>query len=524
MNQYTCKECRRELDAWLEGRLDRPSRHATAHVQACEHCYREYEGLLGLAQALERLGDSWLLSAGKVDLRDAVMERVAKGERARPVAPQPTGGKSAPPRYWNWLLPAAAALLALGIWGLTLTLEEETDPPPAAPVITQEPAPEIEEESEVEIAQHDDPSIRPSLTDDMRDLERMRPRLEDAPRHPESEEEPPAPETGEAEELTMEEVLELRRKAITDEEARDQLELWASLSPEEARALAARPDVSAAALVGASKSLSGEEQEQLLLAAAEEYPEDPAVRLSLAQHYAERMDEEPQQAYEQGAIQLAELRELDPGNAVTYYMEAKMLMERGNVEGALSSLETAAELDHASTYSLESAIHQEQALRESGMSPEVARTLTAMTGGSEEYSFLQNVGSELLRYGEQFIDSGNPQAAEQIFNAVLQFGGQIENGANFAREQLAALDLQRTALGNLEDVYQFLDASRELTDLNPQIVSLMEGFENLREFFDAMDRMFHAGVDEEFMLEVADYIMQAGDIELFHHLKDWPGR
>ncbi|MFO7775660.1 MAG: hypothetical protein R6W89_07680, partial [Candidatus Hydrogenedentota bacterium] len=103
MNQYTCKECRRELDAWLEGRLHRPSRHATAHVEQCEHCYREYEGLLNLAEALERLGDSWLLSVGKVNLRDAVMERVAKGEGARPVAPQPTGGKSAPPRYWNWL-------------------------------------------------------------------------------------------------------------------------------------------------------------------------------------------------------------------------------------------------------------------------------------------------------------------------------------------------------------------------------------------------------------------------------------
>ena len=522
MNQYTCKECRRELDAWLEGRLDRLSRHASAHVQTCQHCYREYEGLLSLAEALERLGDSWLVSAGKVDLRDAVMDRIAKGEGTRPLAPEPAPCQREPRRYWNWLIPAAAALLAIGLWGLTLTLEEETEAPPP-PIVTQEPTPEIDE-SEVEIAQHDEPPVRPSLTDRMQDLDRMRPRLEDAPRLPGAEEDSPAPETGEAEELTVEEILELRRQAVTDEEAREQLQLWASLSPEEARALAAREDISVAALLGAAQSLTGEEQEQLLLAAAEEYPEDPAVRLSLAKHYAERMDEEPQQALEQGAIQLAELRELDPDNALSYYMEAKMLMEQGNVEGALSSLETAANLDHASTYSLESAIHQEQALRESGMSPEVARTLTAMTAGSGEYSFLQDVGGELLRYGEQSIEAGNPEAAQQIFEAVLQLGGQLENGANFAREQLAALDLQRSALGSLEEIYQLLDASSELADLHPQILSLMEGFENLRDFFDAMDGMFHADMDEEFMLELADYIMQAGDIELFHHLKDWPGR
>ncbi len=522
MNQYTCKECRRELDAWLEGRLDRPSRHASTHVQTCQHCYREYEGLLNLAEALERLGDSWVISAGKVDLRDAVMSRIAKGEERRPAVPQPFPPQRAPRHYRNWLIPAMAALLAIGLWGLSLSLDEETEAPPA-PAVTHEPAPGIDD-SDVEIARNDYPSLRPPLTDRMQGLERMRPRVEDEPRLPEAEEDPPAPEPSDAGELTMEEILELRRQAVTDGEAREQLELWASLSPEEARALAAREDISVAALLGAAQNLTGEEQEQLLLAAAEEFPEDPAVRLSLAKHYAERMDEEPQHAYERGAIQLAELRELDPNNALSYYMEAKMLMEQGNVEGALSSLETASQLDHASSYSLESAIHQEQALRESGMSPEVARTLTAMTAGSGEYSSLQDVGSELLRYGEQFAEAGNAHAAQQIFNAVLQFGGQIESGANFAREQLAALDLQRSALGNLEDIYHLLDASRELTELHPQILSLMEGFENLRDFFDAMDGMFHAGVDEEFMLEIADYVMQAGDIELFHYLKDWPGK
>ncbi len=522
MNSYSCKECRRELDAWLEGQAERPSRHATMHVRTCEHCCREYEGLLGLAEALERLGDSWLVRAGSVDLRDTVMERIARGERARPGPPRPAPVKRPRQRYWQWALPAAAAILAIGIWGLTLTLEQAEDTPAGAPVTAHDPEPDTDDYAEVEIARNDEPAAGPLVTDHMRQMQTLRDRLEDV--HPQPDPKDDAPKTEAPGQLTVEEVLELRRRAIADEDAREQLQLWASLSPDEARALAARADISVAALVGAARDLTGEEQERLLLAAAEQYPEDPSLRLSLAKHYAERMDEEPRDAFEQGVIQLAELRELDPGNALSYYMEAKLLMEQGDVEGALSSLEIARGLDHASAYSLESAIHREQALRESGLSPEVARTLTAMTAGSEEYRFLQDVGAELLRHGEDFVGAGNYQAAQQIFDAVLQFGGQIENGANFAREQLAGLDLQRSALGGLQDIYQLLDASRELTELNPQIIQLIEGFENIRDFFDAMDRMFHAGLDEDFMLEVADYVMHAGDIGLFHYLKSWPGK
>ncbi|MCC6153556.1 MAG: hypothetical protein IT367_07335, partial [Candidatus Hydrogenedentes bacterium] len=228
---------------------------------------------------------------------------------------------------------------------------------------------------------------------------------------------------------------------------------WARLPKKNALDIASAEEANPEVILGAAQSLSGDEQRRVLLTAIGKLQEDPSARLQLARNYMETPADAPPaevaESQTEAVTQLSSIKEIDPENALPYYFEAKSQLDQGDVASALQTLQAAGALDKASAYSLESALAESAALEASGMEPDAARMVAALTAGVDENNFLCQLAGDLLSYGQGFLSANDFPAAEAIFKAVEQLGRQVETGASFSQEQLAGLDIQRYALDGL---------------------------------------------------------------------------
>ncbi|MDZ4861097.1 MAG: hypothetical protein SGI88_19165 [Candidatus Hydrogenedentes bacterium] len=297
----------------------------------------------------------------------------------------------------------------------------------------------------------------------------------------------------------------------------DRLLQWASLSKSKAMEVALAPDATPQAMVGAAESLGGEEARRILLTAVGKLPEDPASRLQLARAIAEEETPDTVEAAQndtQAVAQLTDVKNIDPGNALPYYYEAKIRLDENNAESALQSLELAANMGKASAYSLESALAQAEALIAGGMDPEAARLVSALTAGVEENKFLCQLASDLLDYGQVFLSANDTQTAENIFRAVEQMGRQVEEGATFSQEQLAGMDIQAQALDAMGALYATIESVDGVSDVTASIEALTGRIGELDTFFTALDALFTSSMTEEFWNEISDLLLSSGDLTL----------
>ncbi len=293
---------------------------------------------------------------------------------------------------------------------------------------------------------------------------------------------------------------------------------WARLPKKNALDLASAEEARPEVVVGAAQSLSGEEQRRVLLTAVGKLQEDPSARLQLALNYMDTPAEAPApevaENQTQAVTQLSSIKEIDPDNALPYYFEAKTLLERNDIEKALQALQTAGGLDQASAYSLESALAESAALEASGMDPEAARMVAALTAGVDENNFLCQLAGDLLSYGQGFLSENNFPAAEAIFKAVEQLGRQVESGASFSQEQLAGLDIQRSALGGLGQLYETVESAEGVATVTDATNDLTIDVEELHNFFVTLDEMFLKPMTTEFWNIVSGIILGSGDLAL----------
>lgn len=290
---------------------------------------------------------------------------------------------------------------------------------------------------------------------------------------------------------------------------------WAQLNKDKARQWAADPETPPAILVAAAAVLSPNESERALLTAVGHLPEDPHARLELARALSEQGTTEKQA---EAAAQAPAIRNLDPDNALPYYLEAKVAFDRGDMAAGLQALEAAAQLGTASAYAMESALGHAQALVDSGMQPEVARLLSALTAGADQYEFLYNLASDLLQYGQGFMAEQDYATAEQIIEAVQQFGRQVEEGAQFSQEAIAGLDIQTAAIDVLSSLYTTVESDQGIEDLTAQTQELVGRIYELNSFFDRLNELLFRDGTAEFWNLVTGIILQSGDLLLFDYL------
>jgi tetratricopeptide (TPR) repeat protein len=306
--------------------------------------------------------------------------------------------------------------------------------------------------------------------------------------------------------LTAQEILNQKRAQLFGPESvKNRLDVLASLTQDQARNLIATQDLDLAALLGAVKFLPREEAIAVLLDQLKNNPDNPYLRYALANE----MGIDPA-----ARDQLAAWSQLDPGNALPFYMDARILLEQGDLEGALALLQQASALEQAYPYSLLNAQSHEQALLASGMDADAARLLAATTGGTQEYSDLSGLAQQMLQYGEYYEGLGDYETAQALYNAAHNFGLQMDQGASFANERLAALETQQSALGSLQGLYEILGNEENVQVMLDSLQILTLGLNELYQVFDQQNQLFN-GTDLSAILTIAGTILLSGDLNLF---------
>ena len=309
--------------------------------------------------------------------------------------------------------------------------------------------------------------------------------------------------------ITLADVIATRRAGSADPDEMARFGRWASLSREDALAIVQSPEADVRAVLGAVASVPPSEQESYLLMAVGALPESAPARFMLAQNQVAHAPD-PSQAY----AQLETLAGLDQQNALPYYLQAKILLDANDVEGALGLLEEARGLPMATAYSLDEALFREQALVASGMDEEAARVLAAFTAGDAQHEFLCALSEDLLHYGQFFAEEGEYATAERIYQSVQRFGEQLNEGAALAADELAGFDVQRAAIEGLTELYAVLGSTEGIEALTTQALDLFAGMDGIGEFVQAVEGFIATTSDPDLWSRFATRVLEGGETAL----------
>ncbi|MCC6491247.1 MAG: hypothetical protein IT364_27405 [Candidatus Hydrogenedentes bacterium] len=505
MNTGDMERLHEELVALLEGQLDpEEAERLQARIDASEECRREHAWLKSAYADLDAMGAAFASCVPEVDLTDAVLRAVTRTER--PVtgisSRRPAPPRRHPARVWIGLAAAAAVALAGYAVFRGLRDAEQTVIPPAPVARDQHPATRPEDPDR----DADRLRVAKQRRDFMKEWEHAKDASGTAVTPPEMTPTVP-PDLANP---TLDDIVAARREGMGTESGMNRLMQWASLKREKALELAQSTDASPQVLVGAAESLTGGEAAQILLAVVGQAPGNAQAQFELAKAYSETPEEEPEEM-----AQLPSWHNVDPENALSYYMEARLRLEQGDVQGALEALRIARTLPEASAYALESALSKTEALIASGMPRDEARLVSALTAGIDQYNFLCDLGKNLIEYGQDFMAEQDYETAREIFEAVQTLGQQVEETSQFSQEQLAGLDVQAAAIDVLEELYTAIESPEGIAQLTTQTQDIVANIEKLGAFFTTLDQLFTSEGGADFFNTISELILQNGDLSLF---------
>lgn len=443
-----CEIIQANLLALRDGALDESAERETrAHVPECSECAEELAWLGQISEDLTAMGEALVADIADIDVRDAVMRALD----TQPSEPHAIDLSTYRRRRFSWrfygLGAAIAATLLFGVWiGMTMAPEPGAGPKVTVvePDTTERPVLAVKPEVR-SLERTERPEFRRVReTRTMLDLV-VNPGIKVAPVDEEGEEPPPV-ETERGTKLRLA-VLASQADRVKDKatEIMESLDSWM-----EAR-------------VGASRYVSGEDSEATLSAAAEKYPNDPHIRYRLAQTYSAM----PEMS-EEALSHLDALKELEESNALPYYMEAKILLDQGDTEGALTVLDNAIEYEHANAYAVASARYQEEALVASGLDRDEARIIAGLSAGTFEYGELQDLAWSLMDYGALYRPT-SPETAQQLYEAVNRMGQQLQGDDNLLEENLAGAEIQTATFAPLEEILISQGDEAGLEALNAEV-------------------------------------------------------
>lgn len=457
------------------------------------------------AKDLTAAGKQFAHRTGRVNVEEAVMAAI-RGADAEPPRNTISFDRARVARLVKraaWTGMAVAATLAMAV-GLMQTFRPARTDQPLAPVAIV-PTPQPAAPSRVEVAKLGLEEASEQVRQRM-----ILPRVQ--PVEPsETFESVEGPEAGALDPKT---VVQTRKEAAGNEEAWGKLQQWASLDEQEARTLLKQSALSPEVAIAAAEALPAEEREPHLLMAIGQGYNDPRAHLVLAETHAENgqaaMDVTAEETWST----------VDPDNAYPYYLQARYLLDQGDIEGALELLNQAAALPKVDAYSLEAARDKVEALKATGMDADTAKLLAAFTAGQDEYDRLCDLGQDLLEYGLTYQEAGDLETAKALYESVLTLGEQIENGASFVSDQLAALDMQRASIEALGEVYTALEAVEGLEALTVQVIELLGKFEGINAFLSDVESFFATTDNTDLWTALADLFLQGGNIPLLDLFSD----
>jgi len=116
----------------------------------------------------------------------------------------------------------------------------------------------------------------------------------------------------------------------------------------------------------------------------------------------------------------------------------------------------------------------------------------------------------LLQYGRYLADNGDTSSAEAIYQSVRRLGQQLNNGADFLPEQMAALDVERQAVVMMQDLYTALGSEEGVEALANQALDLIGRIEGIEGFARGVEEFLAATTDVNTWLQWADALLGNG--------------
>jgi len=469
-----------------------------AHVAGCIGCQEEIRWLRSMTGDLESLGDSFAAKAPTVDVVQSVMAEVARMKDAAPVNVVTLDAKRV--RSFRWMkrlaIPAVAAAVLIVLWssGYRITRLSPSDADMLAGVADTG----TQSDDANAVSPIDGVTAPPAVS--VLDLGDS-----NSSTDPSSGEAGTNTATVELDGLTTTQVLATLKNGFKNPETRAQLIEWATLSEDKARALLESLDTSPEAAIGAANALlSGEDVERALLEAIKNNPDDPYLRYALAKALGDP---------ERAAAELEALALLDPENSMARFELAANYLGQGDVTQATAALEQAMALSSASAYTRDAMTYNERALIESGMDPDVAHALTALTAGSTQYNEIMDLSNDLLEYGRYYQEIGEYDLAQRIFDSVREFGGQVVAGSSFSYEQMAGLEVQTNAIDMLSQIVEYIQVPGNATALVQQTQTIVNAFYALGGVIGTLSD-FLRNIDPSLLSLLSDLILHNGDLDI----------
>ena len=475
----------------------------SAHLAVCEACHDEYDWICAASKDLEALGvestASMMRNAPAIDVLDEVMSVVRNAQRnTRPI--KITTQFRMASRFPIWRvarLAAAAALVLTTVW---LLANPFNHPDSVSGPVANNPSSGSSSDPKA--------SRKTSAADIHKQLAETRRNRTARSLAAEALKQAQAPgDMNRVADISVEQILDLFRDG--SEVSQTKLARMATLTPDQARAIVRSAQTSLEAKIGASKVLPPAEAQAVLQEALKTLPNDPSVHYELANALAAQPGKEAAASEE-----YRKAAKLDPNNALIQYRLASTLMAQGETQGALNALQQGRNLLLAGDYTQTNEANRVQALAASGMSSDAARTLTAATAGSSEYSDITSFGTQLLAYGQEYEAQGNYAAAQQLYEAVNALGGQLFSSSNYTMEQLAGLDIQQQAISLLTDVFDVLGMNDYLTVLGTQAQALQEAITQVSTAMDTVRNLFSSSLSASALNNLINSILGNGDANL----------
>lgn len=500
------------LIAYIEGNLDAAS---ASRVKLCIEndpvCRDEYDSMLALMRALENTGDAVAKHVAQtpIDILDAVMrevaskERAAERERFRQRSTAPVEPQRAP--LWRMLAIAAGfTVVAALIW----QTQRPTVPtgPQNPPVIAKAQTTSTPTTPNDDVEPKDPATAAPSAIMTM--MAQLEERINKDARPAKEMAQTTAPELSS---LTPQDVLSIRRLASVDPEAQAKLASLARLTETQARAIATKEDASPAALMAASRALPTDEGQALLLVAMGKYDAQVGAGTGSALN-SDGTAPAPSDLTDPKQILAPE--SVDPAKE---YQAALDSLASGDLTAALALLEEAGKLPYPPENAIESANERAAAYEALGTNPTAARLLAALTIGTDSYSALTDLGTELINAGNELAAQGDLVSAQRFYEAALEFGNQVET-SNVANERLAGLDIQRQAIEVLEPTYTAAADSTAMESLTLEAEGLTVEVDEVAQLFSALNELLMTEVSDGLLNQLSDVILLYGDMRLFEFL------
>lgn len=309
--------------------------------------------------------------------------------------------------------------------------------------------------------------------------------------------------------LSLQDVINARREAML----RDPLGLsnmiqWGALTEDEARGLIEEGGLSNEALAGIAQFLPPEEAAEILRKAIEANPADPYLRAALAQRSAES-----DQLTAESLAELQAWSKLDPNNSMPHYLEARLQFEMNEYESGLNALMLASSLGASNPYTLQAARNYQEAMTASGMDPEVARLMAALTAGTNESRYTTAMAQQLMEYGQYYESIGDYETAQQIYESLQQMGAQYASGASMAIERQTGLEVQLQAVDAIQQIYAILQDPEAMRVLEAAYATLHDSLTQVFDFIAQFDEMLNMA-SEDLVNQIAARILRQGNLDI----------